>query len=104
MKRILTLTTVVTLLVACGNKGTLAEKKAKLEKLKTEIKTLETEIAKLDTSKKEDVSKLIGVTTIVTADFKHYIDLQGKVDAENISYISPRLGGGQVKQIFISKY
>jgi len=103
MKRILTLTTVVTLLVACGNKGTLAEKKAKLEKLKTEIKTLETEIAKLDTSKKEDVSKLIGVTTIATADFKHYIDLQGKVDAENISYISPRLGGGQVKQIFISK-
>jgi membrane fusion protein (multidrug efflux system) len=23
---------------------------------------------------------------------QHYIDLQGRVDAENISYISPRLG------------
>ncbi len=103
MKKILTLTAMVTLLVACGNKGTLEEKKAKLEKLKTEVKNLEAEIAKLDTTKKEDVSKLIGVTTIATADFKHYIDLQGRVDADNISYISPRMGGGQVKQIFITK-
>lgn len=105
MKRILTLTAVVTLLVACGNKGgnSLADKKAKLEKLKTEIKNLESEIAKLDTSKKDDVAKLIGVTTLTTADFKHYIELQGKVDADNISYVSPRLGGGQVKQIFVVK-
>lgn len=105
MKRILTLTAIITLLAACGNKGggTLAEKKAELEKLKTQIKTLETEIAKLDTTKKEDVAKLIGVTTLAVADFKHYIELQGKVDADNISYISPRLGGGQVKQIFVVK-
>lgn len=104
MKRILTLTA-VTLLVACGNKGgnSLADKKAQLEKLKTEVKNLETEIAKLDTSKKEDVAKLIGVTTLATADFKHYIELQGKVDADNISYVSPRLGGGQVKQILVVK-
>lgn len=103
MKKILTLSAFVTLIVACGNKGSLAEKKAKLEKLKTETKTLEEEIAKLDTSKKEDVAKLIGVTTLATADFKHFIELQGKVDAENISYVSPRLGGGQVKQIYIVK-
>lgn len=105
MKKILTLTAVVTLLVACGNKGgnSLADKKAKLEKLKTEIKTLEAEIAKLDTSKKEDVAKLIGVTTLATADFKHYIELQGKVDADNISYVAPRLQPGQAKQIFIVK-
>lgn len=104
MKRILTLTA-VTLLVACGNKGgnSLADKKAQLEKLKTEVKNLEAEIAKSDTSKKEDVAKLIGVTTLATADFKHYIELQGKVDADNISYVSPRLGGGQVKQILVVK-
>lgn len=105
MKRILTLTAIITVLISCGNKngGSLAEKKAQLEKLKTEQKNLEAEIAKLDTSKKEDVAKLIGVTTLTTADFKHYIELQGKVDADNISYVSPRLGGGQVKQIFVVK-
>lgn len=105
MKRVLTLTAIITVLISCGNKngGSLAEKKAQLEKLKTEQKNLEAEIAKLDTSKKEDVAKLIGVTTLTTADFKHYIELQGKVDADNISYVSPRLGGGQVKQIFVVK-
>lgn len=105
MKRILTLTAIITVLASCGSKngGSLAEKKAQLEKLKTEQKTLEAEIAKLDTAKKEDVAKLVAVTTLATADFKHYIDLQGKVDADNISYVSPRLGGGQVKQIFVVK-
>jgi membrane fusion protein, multidrug efflux system len=103
MKRILTLTTIATLLLACDSKNNLEKKKANLEKLKTEIKNLEAEIAKLDTSKKEDIAKLISITTIAAAEFKHFIELQGKVDADNISYISPRMGGGQVRQIFIIK-
>ena len=99
-------------LSACGNKGggdnTLAGKKAELEKLKKEqvtvsdkIKSLEQEIAKLDTSStKEDVAKLVGTVAIATQNFSHYIDLQGRVEAEDISYISPRLGGGQVRAKF----
>ncbi len=101
---------VVMLLSSCGAKNPLEAKKAELDKLKTEqtktadkIKILEAEIAKLDTSKKEDVAKLIGVTPVVAAEFKHYIEIQGKVDADNISYVAPRLGGGQVKAIFIKK-
>src|SRR5206468_6448302 len=35
--------------------------------------------------------------------FQHFIDLQGRIDAENISYISPRGMGGQVRQIFVKK-
>ena len=30
-------------------------------------------------------------------------ELQGKVDAENISYVSPRGGPGQVKEIYVKK-
>jgi RND family efflux transporter MFP subunit len=41
--------------------------------------------------------------TLTAGDFKHYIELQGRVDADNISYISPRLGPGQVKSLFIKK-
>ncbi len=112
MKKILTLSIITIALMACGGKDTnaLEAKKAELEKLKTaqsttadKIKTLEAEIAKLDTSKKEDVAKLIGVTPVVAADFKHYIEIQGRVDADNISYVSPRLGGGQVKAILVKK-
>jgi len=101
---------VAILLSSCGAKNPLEAKKAELDKLKTEqakttekVKNLEAEIAKLDTSKKEDIAKLIGVTPVVAADFKHYIEIQGRVDADNISYVAPRLGGGQVKQIFITK-
>jgi len=104
MKRILTLTA-ITLLVACGNKtgNSIAEKKAELEKLKTQVKTLEAEITKLDTSVKENTAKLVGVVTLTSSDFKHYIELQGRIDADNISYISPRLGPGQVKSLLIKK-
>lgn len=100
-------------LASCGgnDKGALAEKKAALEKLKKEqtdvagkIKALEADIAKLDTSSsKEKVEKLVGIAAITPINFVHYIDLQGHVDADNISYISPRFGGGQVKALYVKK-
>ncbi len=102
-------------IAACGNKGggdnTLAGKKAELEKLKKEqaanddkIKSLEKEIAKLDTSAaKDDIAKLVGTVALVQTNFSHYIDLQGRVEAEDISYISPRLGGGQVRAIYVKR-
>ena len=98
-------------LVACSAKDELSKKKAELEKLKSEqvktadkIKSLEQEILKLDTSAvKEDIAKLVAVQPVVTQDFFHYIDLQGRVDADNISYICPRLGPGQVKALYVKK-
>ena len=103
------------LLVACGSSSNndLAAKKNEVEKLKKEvitttekIKTLEQEIAKLDPNAiavSNENAKLIGTSIITNADFAHYIDIQGKVDAENISYVSPRYGGGQVKAVFVKK-
>jgi len=116
MQKIITvlfLTATLTI-ASCGNKtqdGSLAGKKAEIEKLKKEqvtigdkIKSLEKEVAKLDTSAaKEDIAKLVGTAVITTRNFSHYIDLQGRVDAENISYISPRLGGGQVRAIYVKR-
>jgi len=108
------LVTVVIIAAACGGNNTndskaLQEKKAALEKLKTEqntiadkIATLEKEIAKIDTaSAKENTAKLVSITTLATQNFVHYIDLQGYIDADNISYISPRLGPGQVKAVYV---
>lgn len=99
---------------SCGGQKTtvtITQKKAELDKLKKEqvtiadkIKILEIEIVKLDTSAvKEDIAKLVSTTPLVTQNFQHYIDLQGKVDAENISYISPRMGPGQVRAIYVKK-
>ncbi len=110
----LTLITTTIILASCGGSTTtvtVQSKKTELEKLKKEqtatadkIKVLEADIAKSDTSAvKDDVSKLVGTTTLTTKNFAHYIDLQGRVDAENISYIAPRMGPGQVRAIYIKK-
>ncbi|MEP6596749.1 MAG: efflux RND transporter periplasmic adaptor subunit [Ginsengibacter sp.] len=105
------------LLSACGSSSkkekdsVVTDKKVELEKLKTDksktdekIKALETEIEKLDTgAAKNDKVKLVSVIPVTAQNFKHFIDLQGKIDAENISYISPRGMGGQVRQIFVKR-
>jgi len=101
------------LMTACGgndkNKD-VDQKKEKLEKLKKEqsdkeieIKKLETELAKVDTTQKVDKAKLVALDTVKAESFTHYIDLQGKVDADNISYISPRGAGGQVKAVYVKE-
>ena len=93
-----------------AKEGALGEKKAELEKLKTDykklgddVKKLEGEIAKLDTSASANSTKvkLVSVAPVTTQNFQHFIDLQGKVDAENISYISPRGMGGQVRAVYV---
>jgi len=108
-----TLTTSIAILfIACGNKQEgLTQKKSALDKLRKQqieiadkISQLEKEIAQLDTAfVKDDIAKLVGITPVATQDFTHYIDLQGSIDAENISYISPRLGPGQVKALYVKK-
>ena len=68
------------------------------------ITKLETDISKLDTANaKKDISKLVQLDTVELAAFTHYIDLQGRIDAENTSYISPRGGGGQVVAVYVKQ-
>lgn len=94
------------LLAACqspkDNAALLKDKKDQLEKVKSQEDKLQAEINKLDTSKKEK-PKLVAVAAIAPQAFTHYIDLQGKVESDNISYVAPRGQGGQVRAIYIKK-
>jgi RND family efflux transporter MFP subunit len=102
-------------LASCGSKtdntGILAQKKATLDSLQKEqlkindaIVKLQNEIAKIDTGASSQKSALVSYTAVTTSNFKHYIDLQGKVEAVNISYIAPRNGtGGLVKELYVQK-
>lgn len=115
MKRIFPLITIVSLsfwLMACGgNEETnkeLAKKKASLEKLRAEqkqvndkIAELEKEIAKLDPSIAAGKAKLVSLETLATDTFQHYIDLQGRVDAQQIAMVVPRGQGGIVRSIHV---
>ncbi len=102
------------LAASCGDgkkekAGGLDDKRLKLEKLKSdkekkdqEILKLQEELSKLDTTSSNPAKiKLVAITPLAKQDFNHYIELQGKIDAENISYISPRGMGGQVKQVLV---
>ena len=98
------------LLSACGNgsaeqPNSLADKKAKLEKLKEQETTLEAQIAKTDTAAgKAEKTKLVTLTTLAPDTFTHYIELQGKIESQNISYIAPRNGlGGVVKAVYVKR-
>jgi RND family efflux transporter MFP subunit len=108
--------TALLFLYSCGNSvkdnnAMLNDKKATLEKLKADkakneaaIKKLQDELAILDTSSASNSKiKLVSTAAVTTQDFKHFIDLQGKVDAENISTISPRMGPAQVKAVYVKQ-
>lgn len=104
---------VIVLAASCNSSkkddnAALNDKKVELEKLKKEkssqddkIKALENDIAKLDTNATKANAKLVAIAPVSTQDFKHYIELRGKVDADNISYISPRMGPAQVKALYV---
>jgi RND family efflux transporter MFP subunit len=94
----------------CKEKDPLKAKKEELTKLKDEqsklnkdISKLESEIAKLDPNSVPEKPKLVTLDTVSNTPFSHYIELQGRVDAENIAYVTPRGGGGQVKAVYVKK-
>lgn len=108
---------VAILLASCGSetkkeKGqVVADMKARLEKLRAqkdkteeEIQALQTKLESLDPSSTANSKvRLVAISPVETKDFLHYIDLQGTVDAQNISYIAPRGMGGQVKALFVKE-
>lgn len=105
---------IIAALVSCGGKQEgnqdLAGKKATLETLtkqrdalNNQINALQTEINQLSGGAIAEKMKLVEATTLATQDFSHYIELQGKVSTENVSYVTPRGMGGQVKHIYVKQ-
>jgi membrane fusion protein (multidrug efflux system) len=97
--------------VACGggSNNSIESKKASLEKLKKQALELNAQIATLE----KDLEKqggaeqapavLVAVAPIVSQDFNHFIELQGKVESESVSFVTPRAGGGQVKALYVKR-
>ena len=117
MKQLKTFALIITtffVLAGCGDskkdgEAAINDIKAKLEKAKKEkagheadIKKLEADLIRLDTNTANAAKvKLVSVLPVAKQNFEHFIDLQGKVDADNISYITPRGGPGQIKAIYV---
>ena len=101
------------LFMSCGQTtDPIAKKKAELQKLKEDQAALATKIQKAEdalgksdsSSAKKEKTKLIAFQSVVPENFTHYIDLQGKIDALNIAFVTPGNGtGGQVKEIYVKE-
>lgn len=91
--------------------ATINDLKAKIEKEKKEkatndaaLKKLEADLLKMDSNTAMAAKvKLVSTMSVTVQPFEHFIDLLGRVDADNVSYISPRGMGGQVKEIYIKE-
>lgn len=117
MKKTLTVTAIIAsltlLLVSCGGgakdeKGGITDMKTELEKLKKQkntldasIRSLEDKIRKADPNAAANVQKLVSIDTLRIQDFTHYIELQGKINTDQMGYVAPTGQGGLVKAIFV---
>lgn len=82
-------------IVACGGKSP----EAQLAELKTQKETIETQIAELEkqigggTTVKAPKVRTVGLTELKIEAFKHFIDLQGKVDADESVMATAKMPG-----------
>ncbi|WP_247237655.1 efflux RND transporter periplasmic adaptor subunit [Telluribacter sp. SYSU D00476] len=91
------------LLTACSGekKEGVEAKREELAQLKTEqreldkkIKSLESELAKLEPAKAAEARvKAVTVTPLTNNTFRHYVEVQGTVDAKNNVLVTPQMGG-----------
>ncbi len=102
MKKIVLIFSVF-VLVACSSKKE-GDKTAQLEKLKSEqekiseqIKVLEKEMALEAGSATAKKEKIVAVTALESSSFKHYLDVQGKVDADQNITVSAKTPGTVAK-------
>lgn len=101
---------ILSLAVACGGgDNSIEAKKASLESLKKQALELNAQIATLE----KDLAKsgagataqavVVNISPVIAQDFNHYIEIQGKIESESVSYVTPRAGGGQVKAVYVKR-
>ncbi|MDZ4759312.1 MAG: efflux RND transporter periplasmic adaptor subunit [Bacteroidota bacterium] len=92
---------IISLVASCGGgKTTLDQKKESLDslvkiqkKVADDISKIQKEIAELDTTNKDDKSRLISITKLENIEFKHYLEIQGRVDADENVTITAKAPG-----------
>ncbi len=102
MKKLTLMFATLVILAACSKNNTdkLAAKKSELAKLQSEekellakIKNLQSELELLDPKKEEEKVLAVAVSPIISQNFNHFVEIQGRVDAKNNVFVSPQTGG-----------
>ncbi|MBC3783619.1 efflux RND transporter periplasmic adaptor subunit [Spirosoma utsteinense] len=103
MKAYYAIALMTSLLMACSaeKKNDLQSKREELATLKaeqveltTKIKAIEADVTKLDPKKTEEARvKDVTVSPVSASTFRHFVELQGTIDAKNNVQVSPKSGG-----------
>lgn len=90
----------IAMLFSCGGKSELEQKKERLAELRSqsaavarEIKTLEAELLQMQGSREELKVTTIRVTPVETSVFRHYVSVQGSLEAQDNLMVSARIPG-----------
>jgi RND family efflux transporter MFP subunit len=104
MKNIVVLLSIV-FLAACGGKPTSDDPVAKMAELKAQKSAIEAQIADLQKQLEssglvEKHLRTVALAEIKTAPFKHFIDLQGRVDADESVTATSKIPGA-LKRVYV---
>ena len=100
MKKIIFFSLCALLLASCGE---TKDKKAELAQLKKDQADLNTKIAKLESeigNKQDKIYKEVSFVDVTASTFKNYIEIQGKVDAEQNVQVNAQ-APGVITNIFV---
>lgn len=107
MKKILFIVTVAFMASACGNSKIADEaaKRKQLQELKQQVHTLEQQILVLEkelTSNEDEEFVNIKTTRLENQKFEHFIEVTGKVEAEQDVDVSPE-SAGVIKEVLVTE-
>jgi len=104
MKTLVKILPIVILLASCGNGNEAIKKKIiskKQEISKIEIQIIELEKKLTDTAPAIEKGALVKVEEVKTSQFKHYVEVQGKLDGEENVQVYPKGMGGSVTKVYV---
>ncbi|WP_297094141.1 efflux RND transporter periplasmic adaptor subunit [uncultured Draconibacterium sp.] len=107
MKKILFILTTALIVSACGNTNVTDEaaKRKQLQELKQQVHTLEQQIHTLETElSANETEELVNIkaTTLENQKFEHFIEVTGKVEAEQDVDVSPE-SAGIIKEVLVTE-
>ncbi|MCC6722490.1 MAG: efflux RND transporter periplasmic adaptor subunit [Bacteroidia bacterium] len=106
IKQITILALIITIVASCGKSGNkieklkaeLSELKEKRQQLDEKIGKIELKLAEIDSSRKQNSkAKLVSVQLLEYGVFTNYIEIMGKIDAEQNTVVSPEIPGTLLK-------
>ncbi|MBX7140624.1 MAG: efflux RND transporter periplasmic adaptor subunit [Chitinophagales bacterium] len=98
MKKLLLISAMVSFLAACSHSGA-GDKQAELDSLKKQRQEIDDRIKKLESEigtkpgTASEKAQLVAVAEVQPTLFEHYIEIQGKVDAEENVTVTPQMPG-----------